>query len=87
MDARHNVIVVRIFKLPQGFACVVSWPLPEPGLRAFSPSTAEPEPLRVALPYAQFLREHVGAARVAIDLDDGIEWNPLWGELRDLIHH
>ena len=86
-DARENVIAVRIFDLPEGRACVVSWPLPEPGLRAFSPSPSEPDGVRAALPYAVFLAERVDALRISVELDPGIEWDPGWGDLRDMVQH
>ena len=82
-DAQRNVVVVKIFRLRDGLGCVVSWPLPEPGLRPFNPTPSDPETASHALPYAQFLREHLGAERVVIDLEDGVEWQPAWGSLLD----
>lgn len=80
-DARKNVVIVKIFQLPEGLGCVVSWPLPEPGLRPFNPTPSDPDSPSHALPYAQFLREHLGSERVVIDMDDEVEWQPNWGEL------
>ena len=80
-----NIIAVRIFALPEGIACVVSWPLPEPGLRVFSPSATKPEGMAEALPYAQFIAGHLGVPRITVEMDDGIEWQPAWGELRDWV--
>ena len=37
--------------------------------------------MRVALPYAQFLLQHTGAARVMVELDDDVEWQDSWGVL------
>lgn len=82
-DAKDNVVVVKIFKLRDGTACVVSWPLPEPGLRSFNPTPSDPETVAHALPYAQFLQKHLGAAHVAVDMEDGVEWNDNWGRLID----
>ncbi len=82
-DMHEHVVMVKIFALPEGLACVVSWALPEPGLRTFNPTPSETESIRRALPYAQFLREHIGALRVAVGLDEGVEWNPVWGTLTD----
>lgn len=72
-----------MFILPTGTACIVSWSLPEPGLRVFSPEARRPEGVDECLPYALFLSAHLQASRVTIDMDDGIEWNSDWGELRD----
>lgn len=82
-DDRSNVIALRIFCLPEGIACIVSWPLPEPGLRAFSPTASQPEGLAEALPYAAFLAEHLGAMRITVEMDDDMQWQPAWGELRE----
>ncbi|HEY0032946.1 MAG TPA: hypothetical protein VGB81_06745 [Devosia sp.] len=80
-DAMENVVVVKIFKLRDGLASVVSWALPEPGLRPFNPTASDPDTPSHALPYAQFLREHLGSSRVIVDLDEGVEWQPVWGAL------
>lgn len=85
-DAGQHVVALRIFSLPEGLACVVTWPLPEPGLRVFSPTGDKPESLADALPYAQFLGEHLGALRVTVEMDEGVEWQPAWGELRYWSH-
>ena len=77
----ENVIIVAVFKLRDGLACVVSWAFPEPGLRPFNPTPSDPDAASHALPYAQFLREHLGALKVVVDLQDGVEWNPAWGTL------
>ena len=77
----ESVVLVKIFELPEGWGCVVSWLLPEPGLRTFSPTLSDPDAPSQALPYAQFLREHLGTDRVVVDLDDGAEWNTAWGTL------
>lgn len=61
---------------------MVSWPLPEPGLRVFSPTLERTEMVDDALPYAQFLGETTGL-RVTVELDPGMEWQPAWGELRE----
>ncbi|MGB3338448.1 MAG: hypothetical protein WBA73_14835 [Devosia sp.] len=82
LDAQTGVIAVRIFALPQGISCLVGWPLPEPGLRVFLPTAEKPEMQAEALPYAQFLGETTGL-RVTVELDPGMEWQPVWGELRD----
>lgn len=83
--SRHNnIIAVRIFTLPEGLSCVVSWHVPEPGLRVFSPTAMPPQGVAEALPYAQFLSDHLGAARIAVEVDDDVEWDPAWGELVDL---
>jgi hypothetical protein len=82
-DAARNVVVVKIFPLRDGLGCVVSWPLPEPGLRPFYPTPSDPETALHALPYAQFLREHLRAERVVIDLDESVVWEPAWGRLAD----
>ena len=76
-----NVVLAKISELPEGCGCVVSWLLPKPGLRTFSPTLSEPDAASQALPYAQFLRDHFDADRVVVDLDDGVEWNPAWGAL------
>ena len=78
-----HIVALRIFCLPEGLACVVSWPLPEPGMRVFSPTGSQPESVLDALPYAQFLSEHLGALRITVEMDDHVEWQPAWGELRD----
>lgn len=80
----ENVISVRIFSLPEGLSCVVSWPLPQPGLRVFSPTAKPPQGVAEALPYATFLSEHLEAGRVAVELDHDVDWDPAWGELVDL---
>jgi len=83
--AKHeNVIAVRIFSLPEGLSCVVSWPLPEPGLRVFSPTSNPPEGIEQALPYAVFLSAHLETGRIAVEMDDEIDWDPAWGELVDM---
>lgn len=79
-----NTIAVRIFSLPEGLSCVVSWPLPEPGLRVFSPTSTPPQGVAEALPYAKFLSDHLGAVRIAVELDEDVDWDPTWGELVDL---
>ncbi|SFD00833.1 hypothetical protein [Devosia psychrophila] len=81
---QDNTIAVRIFCLPEGLSCVVSWPLPEPGLRIFSPTAKSPQGVDEALPYAKFLSDHLCAGRVAVELDEDVEWDPRWGELVDL---
>jgi len=81
-DAQTGVVAVRVFALRDGWSCVVSWPLPEPGLRVFSPTPERPEMMADALPYAQFLSEATGLP-VTVELDPGMEWQPAWGELRD----
>lgn len=78
------MISVRIFSLPEGLSCVVSWPLPEPGLRVFSPTATPPQGVAEALPYATFLSEHLAASRIAVEMDDDVTWDPCWGELVDL---
>ncbi len=83
-DAQAGAVFVRIFALREGISCVVSWPLPEPGLRVFSPTPERPEMVDDALPYAQFLGETTGL-RVTVELDPGMEWQPAWGELRDWV--
>ena len=82
-DAQSNIVTIRIFSLPEGLGCVVIWSRPEPGLRVFSPTLARPEGVEDALPYAQFLAEHLPATRVSVEMDEGMEWQPAWGELRD----
>lgn len=83
--ANHeNVIAVRIFSLPEGLSCVVSWPQPEPGLRVFSPTANPPQGVEEALPYAVFLSEHLETGRIAVEMDADVEWDPKWGELVDL---
>ena len=79
-----NYIAVRIFSLPEGLSCVVSWPLPEPGLRVFSPTAKPPQGVSEALPYAAFLSNHLGATRIAVEMDEEVDWDPSWGELVDL---
>ena len=81
-DEQAGTIAVRVFALREGISCVVSWPLPDPGLRVFSPTRERPEMVGDALPYAQFLSEFTGL-RVTIELDPGMEWQPAWGELRE----
>ena len=78
---QDNTIAVRIFSLPQGLSCVVSWPLPEPGLRVFSAASKPPLGVDEALPYAKFLSDHLGAGRIAVELDEDVNWDPNWGEL------
>lgn len=79
-----HVIAVRIFSLPEGLSCVVSWPLPEPGLRVFSPTAEQPQGVDEALPYAVFLSEHLDTPRIVVEIDDDIDWDPSWGELIEL---
>ena len=81
---QDNTIAVRIFSLPEGLSCVVSWQLPEPGLRVFSPTSKPPQGVAEALPYAIFLSDHLGAARIAVEMDGDVEWDQGWGELVDL---
>ena len=76
-----NVVLAKISELPEGWRCVVSWLLPQPGLRTFNPTRSDPDAPGQALPYAQFLLDHLDADRVVVDLDDGVEWNPAWGAL------
>ena len=81
-DPQDGVVAVRIFALQEGISCVVSWPLPEPGLRIFSPTVERPEATADALPYALFL-SNLSGLRVSVELDEGIDWQPAWGELLD----
>lgn len=83
-DSLAEIVVVRIFSLPEGLSCVVSWTLPEPGLRVFSPTSNPPQGVAEALPYAIFLSEHLGTARIAVEMDDDADWDSSWGELIDL---
>ena len=50
----------------------------------FSPTAKPPQGVDEALPYAKFLSDHLGAGRVAVELDEDVEWDPRWGELVDL---
>lgn len=81
---QESVIAVRIFSLPEGLSCVVSWPLPEPGLRVFSPMTDPPQGVAEALPYANFLSDHLETPRIVVEIDDDIPWDPAWGDLIEL---
>ncbi|MET3925842.1 hypothetical protein [Devosia sp. 2618] len=82
-DRLQDTIAVRIFALPNGLGGVVSWPLPTPGLRVFNPTESQPEGVLDALPYAQFLSEHLSVERITIEIDDDVMWHPSWGELLD----
>ena len=86
-DDHENVVSLYLFSLPAGIAAIVSWALPEPAMRVFSPSAARPEGMTEALPYAMFLCEHNDCDRVVVELDDGVAWNPAWGELTNLTIH
>ena len=81
---RTGTVVVKVFALREGLSCVVSWGLPEPGLRTFSPTAARPETVAEALPYAQFLGEVHGLA-VVVELDDDVQWQDEWGQLREWV--
>ncbi|HEV7346306.1 MAG TPA: hypothetical protein VGN60_11820 [Devosia sp.] len=81
-DNPAGSILVRVFALPHGLSCVVSWPAPEPGLRVFSPTPSRPEMVADALPYALHLSERASLP-VTVELEPGLDWQPEWGELRD----
>ncbi|HEY8577452.1 MAG TPA: hypothetical protein VIL88_14085 [Devosia sp.] len=81
---QDHAVALRIFSLPEGLSCVVSWRLPEPGLRVFSPKALPSRSVEEALPYAKYLCEHLGTCRIAVEIDDDVEWDPSWGELVDL---
>lgn len=60
---------------------MVLWPHPKPGLKVFPPTVDQPEGVAMALPYALFLREHLGLDRIEVELEPGVDWQPAWGEL------
>jgi len=86
-DDHENVVALYIFRLPAGIAAIVSWALPEPAMRVFSPSAIQPEGMAEALPYAVFLCEHNHCLRVVVELEEGLDWDPHWGDLLELVAH
>lgn len=86
-DNDPNVIGLRIFALPEGRACIVSWNTPEPAMQAFVPNVERPDATAMAVPYALFLLQSLNAHRVTVELDPDMEWDAQWGELRELLYH
>lgn len=86
-DDQQNVIGLRIFALPEGRACIVSWNTPEPAMQAFVPSVERPDATALAMPYALHLLKSLNAHRVAVELDEDMEWDAQWGELLELQYH
>lgn len=86
-DEIENVIGLRIFALPEGRACIVSWNAPEPAMQAFVPNQDRPDATAMAVPYALFLLDSLKAHRVSVELDEDLEWDETWGELVDLQYH
>ena len=80
-NSRENVVFAKIFRLREGLACVVSWASPEAGLRVFNPTADDPDTPSTALPYAHFVREHLMADKVVVEMEDSVEWNDAWGTL------
>lgn len=86
-DDLQNVIGLRIFALPEGRACIVSWNTPEPAMQAFVPNLERPDATAMAVPYALFLMQSLNAHRVSVELDQDMEWDAQWGELCELQYH
>ncbi|WP_137151552.1 hypothetical protein [Devosia sp. FKR38] len=80
-SADSNAIAVRIFADRAGVVCVVSAPVPQWGLRVFTPTPISPDTALEALPYALFLMGFLNAERVEVQLDADVDWQADWGEL------
>lgn len=81
IDPDCNAIALRMFADRAGLVCVVSAPLPQWGLRVFTPTSLSPKAALEALPYAQFLMGFLNAERVDVQLDADIDWHAEWGDL------
>ena len=81
-DAHENVVSVRIFAVVCQLTAVVSWTLPEPGLRTFTPLMPGDAVLE-ALHFAGAQAENAIAQRVVVTLEDELVWETAWGRLAE----